>query len=264
MSVLASNNCALTRTRPPARCTLPSSTCATPSCWAISRRLRVAAFLYWITLVRLITFRSATLARFVRTSSCTPSAKYAFSFSALKCSKGRTAILFSGIGAATLLAVAPGGADVIFGNVARWKRNDELITRAIIDASKTAVSTYLVQLRAPTGRTATASCLHLRRRLSFSGICGLPRPSLWRLNTCKRRPCFTSHSPRSCKYGRQWRYSDRLLAICRDHRMCPASPQSITRWAILIPDPAMLVLSLTSLTRLTGPLCTPIRNRVLG
>src|SRR5437762_6303378 len=238
MSVLASINCALTRTRFPARCTLPSSTCATPSCWAISRRLRVAAFLYWITLVRLITFRSATLARFVRTSSCTPSAKYAFSFSALKFSKGRTAILFSGIGAATLLAVAPGGADVIFGNVARWKRNDELIKRAIVDASKTAVSTYLVQLRALSGRTATASCLHLRRRLSFSGICGLPRPSLWRLNTGKRRPCFTSHSPRSCKYGRQCGYSDRSSATSRDEGMRPPPPQTIARWPTCIPDAA--------------------------
>src|SRR5207249_5941773 len=165
---------------------------------------------------------------------------------------------------ATLLAVASGGADVIFGDVARWKRNDELITRAIVDASKTAVSTYLVQLRALSGRTATASCLHLRRRLSFSGICGLPRPSLWRLNTCKRRPCFTSHSPRSCRFGCQCRYSAKSSATCLDKRMCPASPQSITRWATLIPDPAMLVLSLTSLTRLTEPLCTPIRNRIVG
>src|SRR4029450_8057648 len=38
--------------------------------FAISRRLRSKPLLYFITLVRLITFRSATLARFVRISSC--------------------------------------------------------------------------------------------------------------------------------------------------------------------------------------------------
>lgn len=47
-------------------------------------------------------------------------------------------------------------------------------------------------------------------------------------------------------------------------RMWPASPQSITRWAMLIPAPATLILSLTSLTLSTGPLCTPIRNRRWG
>src|SRR5947199_343302 len=43
--------------------------------FAISRRLRLTLFLYCITEVRLITLRSATLARSVRISSCTPSAK---------------------------------------------------------------------------------------------------------------------------------------------------------------------------------------------
>src|SRR6266487_1459258 len=52
--------------------------------------------LYGITLVRLITFRSATFARSLRISSCTPSAKKAFSCSLLRLLNGSTAMLFSG------------------------------------------------------------------------------------------------------------------------------------------------------------------------
>ena len=46
--------------------------------------------------------------------------------------------------------------------------------------------------------------------------------------------------------------------------MCPASPQSITRCAILIPAPATFARSFTSMTPLTGPLCTPMRTRRCG
>src|SRR5260370_33362767 len=49
-----------------------------------------------MTLVRLMTLRSATLARWFRISSWTPSAKNAFRFSSLRFSKGRTAMLLSG------------------------------------------------------------------------------------------------------------------------------------------------------------------------
>jgi hypothetical protein len=98
-SVRASINCALTRTLPAARCTLPSSRWDTPSCCPISRRLRGRPLRYCITLERLMTFRSAMFARSVRISSCTPSAKYALSLSLLRFSKGRTATLFSGIAA---------------------------------------------------------------------------------------------------------------------------------------------------------------------
>ncbi len=48
---------------------------ATPSCFPISRRFRAMPLRYCITLVRLITFRSAIFARLVRISSCTLSAK---------------------------------------------------------------------------------------------------------------------------------------------------------------------------------------------
>src|SRR5205807_10535484 len=62
-----------------------------------SSRLRATQGLYCITEVRLITFKSAILARLVRSSSCTPLAKTAFAFSSLRFSKGKTAMLFSGI-----------------------------------------------------------------------------------------------------------------------------------------------------------------------
>src|SRR6478672_8287558 len=42
--------------------------------------------------------------------------------------------------------------------------------------------------------------------------------------------------------------------------MCPASPQSITRCAKLIPAPAMLERPLTSTTGLTVPLWIPMRT----
>src|SRR5262249_4768559 len=73
--------CALTRILLAARCTVPSSKCATPSCCPISRRLRASPLLYCITLVRLMTFRSAIWARSLRIWSCTPSAKCSFCFS---------------------------------------------------------------------------------------------------------------------------------------------------------------------------------------
>ena len=47
----------------------PFKICVTPSCRPISRRLRGVPVLYCITLVRLITFRSAIQARLVKTSS---------------------------------------------------------------------------------------------------------------------------------------------------------------------------------------------------
>ena len=96
VSLRASINWALTRTRFAERCTLPSRTCATFSACAISGRLRVDVFLYCITMVRLITFRSAIFAKSVRISSWTPSAKNANALSWLKFSNGKTAIDFAG------------------------------------------------------------------------------------------------------------------------------------------------------------------------
>src|SRR6266404_4481674 len=77
-SVSASINCTETRTWFPDLRTLPSTTLLTPSCCAISLRLRVMPLLYCMTEVRLITFKSLILARFESNSSWMPSAKYAF------------------------------------------------------------------------------------------------------------------------------------------------------------------------------------------
>ena len=73
-----------------------------------------------------------------------PSAKYAFSLSSLKFSKGRTATLFARIADATL-PVGSAGLDVIFRGGARWKNINELITMAIANTSKAPVSATLGQ-----------------------------------------------------------------------------------------------------------------------
>ena len=41
-------------------------------------------------------------------------------------------------------------------------------------------------------------------------------------------PCFTSHSPSSCKCGRHCRYCSWIFGDTLERRMWPASPQSIT------------------------------------
>src|SRR5216110_2172891 len=180
--------------------------------------------------------------------------RFVFALSSLRFSKGRTAILFSGIKTAPLLAVSSGEVDGVILSDTRWKKVKELITIARAATTKASTNRDLGRRGRLTGRTMSDSCFHLLLRLSFSGTCGLPRFSLQRLKRCRRSPCFTSHSPRSCRYGCQCRYCAKSSATCADKRMCPASLQSSTRCATLIPDPAKFVLSLTSLTRLTGPL----------
>src|SRR5437868_10764483 len=67
-----------------------------------------------MTEVRLMTFKSAILARSVRISSCTPSVKKALSGSRLKFSNGSTATLFSGMVAAVVtFGAAKGGAGFV-------------------------------------------------------------------------------------------------------------------------------------------------------
>src|SRR3982751_4962915 len=61
-----------------------------------------------------------------------------------------------------------------------------------------------------------------------------------------RCPCLTSISPSSCKRGRHSAYCARSSATRLATRMCPASPQSITRCAMLIPAPVTLRPSFTS------------------
>ena len=89
-SVRVSTNCAFTCTLPPERRTVPSSTCETRSALPIWRTSCLPR--YCMTLVRLITFRSAIFASLVKMSSWTPSAKNACSFSSLRFSNGSTAM----------------------------------------------------------------------------------------------------------------------------------------------------------------------------
>src|SRR6266487_1749407 len=107
-------------------------------------------------------------------------------FSLLKFSKGRTAMLFSAIAAsapaADALVVVVGGA--------RLKKIRELITRATADKSKATVSAILGHWSVLT----PGACFHLLL-LSFSGTWELPRLSLWRLKRCRRSPYLTSYSP---------------------------------------------------------------------
>src|SRR6266545_2591755 len=83
----------------------------------------------------------------------------------------------------------------------RRKRIEKLVAKTRADTNKTAISANFGQRGARIGRTGTAACVHLLPRLSFSGTCGLPRFSLWRLTRCSLSPYFTSHSPKSYKYG---------------------------------------------------------------
>src|SRR5215831_20554869 len=61
---------------------------------------------YFAVEVREITLRSRTVANLVRISFWTPSAKYAFAFSSLRFSKGKTAMLFSRIVGAAAVGAA--------------------------------------------------------------------------------------------------------------------------------------------------------------
>src|SRR5438034_571690 len=79
------------RTRSPARLTLPSSTAATSSWAAISRRL-CSRFFSGITDVLEITLRARIFESWAMTSSVIPLAKYSFSGSGLRLAKGSTAM----------------------------------------------------------------------------------------------------------------------------------------------------------------------------
>src|SRR5206468_6223921 len=149
---------------------------ATPSCLAISERFPGLLW-YCCVDVREITFRSAILDKRIRISSWIPSAKYALAFSSLRFSNGRTATLFSGIAASALAALVL-GVDAMVARVGgRWKKINELISRATADTPTAANNRNFGDRGGPIERSASDACFHLRR-LSFSGTCGLPRLSL--------------------------------------------------------------------------------------
>src|SRR5204862_2216808 len=97
----------------------------------------------------------------IRISSWIPSAKYALALSPLKFSKGRMAMLFSGIKTATLPAVPTGGVDEVILSDTRWKKVKELITTARAATTKVSTSRDLGRRGRLTGRTMSDSCSHL-------------------------------------------------------------------------------------------------------
>src|SRR4026208_2240367 len=100
-------------------------------------------------------------------------------------------MLFSGIAANALAAVASAAGALVAVVGARLKKIKELITRATVDTRMAINSTDGGQRGAPIGRTGAAACFHLFPRLSFSGRCGFPRSSLYRLTRCSLSPYFT-------------------------------------------------------------------------
>jgi hypothetical protein len=107
-----------------------------------------------------------------------------------------------------------------------------------------------------------ASVSWILASLIFAGTAEFPTSPLHRLCRWSITPCLTLTSPRSDSESFQLPISLSSSAWVVETRICPASPQSITRCAMLIPPPATLRFALISATRYTGPLCSPIRSRI--
>src|SRR5262245_1168132 len=106
-------------------------------------------------------------------------------------------MLFSGVGAAAP-ATPPETLCAIAGHPRR-KRIQKPVAKAKANTSEAAISANFGHQGPLIGRSAPVdACFHFLR-LSFSGRCGLPRVSLYRLTKCNLSPCFTSHSPKLCK-----------------------------------------------------------------
>src|ERR1043166_5378861 len=112
--------------------------------------------------------------------------------------KGRTAMLFSGtIGAAKV-------DDFPIPELANLEAERCEKSRAV---ATTVAATIINPTNSDRGfmpdpEIGTDSFLGLPD-LNLPGSSGLPSSSVWRFTTWSRTPCFTSHSPRSCKYGCQ-------------------------------------------------------------
>src|ERR1017187_9898148 len=78
----------------------------------------------------------------------------------------------------------------------------------------------------------------VRAMRNFCGNSRFPASSVYRLYRWMRTPCLTSASPRSCKAVSHVLTCSSTSATVFEIRMCPASPQSITRCAMLMPPPA--------------------------
>src|SRR5438045_841190 len=73
---------------------------------------------------------------------------------------GRTAMLFSGTGAAALPAVGPGMAGAVGGDEVRWKKIKELITRATADTPTAPKSRNLGDSGSTNGMGTVDVCFH--------------------------------------------------------------------------------------------------------
>src|SRR5947199_688833 len=121
--------------------------------------------LYGITLVRLITFRSATFARSLSVSSCTPSAEKAFSCSLLRLLNGSTAMLFSGGAAFEGADRSDSFFQIITPNGTAKTRSIAAIT-AILGLRRTH---FLPRVTSPVRRARIGSCfIQLSRSSEYS------------------------------------------------------------------------------------------------
>src|SRR5260370_41567054 len=90
--------------------------------------------------------------------------------------------------------------DVDVSNSPAGRRNQmaKLSASAVAAKIKAAIGVHFGQRGTETGRTGLVSFQRLRY-LNFCGGARLPIPFLQRLKRCRRKPCLTSHSPRSCR-----------------------------------------------------------------
>jgi hypothetical protein len=122
--------------------------------------------------VRLITLRSAILARLEIISSCTPAAKNAFCFSSLRLSNGKTAMLFSAIvvdaGETKLAGADELGARTLGGEL-RWRTRKN--TARLTIATPTKATAHNQPPLAGSPETLRGSLI---RPSTASGFCGDP------------------------------------------------------------------------------------------
>src|SRR4051812_37650061 len=133
-----------------------------------------------MTEVRLMTFRSATLAKSVRISSCTPSVKNAFSLSLLRFSKGRTAILFSGMVEAVPgagLAAGFDGATVVDLDE-DWREKNQIAVPIISSAMIPNARSEMFDLPFLLGTAPDTGAATVRDCANFAGSAALPASSV--------------------------------------------------------------------------------------
>src|SRR6266404_7232250 len=109
-------------------------------------------------------------------SSCTPSAKNAFSLSVLKFSKGRTAMLFSGIAGVARAGGVGLAAALVCCGMDRCKKNRAATRTATINTNTTAITAQWLRLGlvAVTVTGAVVASFGSTSFLNFLGTAELP------------------------------------------------------------------------------------------